>query len=74
MDIGMTSVDPQGFIPLKIHWFHILLTLVGGDILIRATCEQLSEIRREVPYSFRAVLKSAGFVQIGSKRFAEGTA
>src|SRR5467141_2389250 len=27
----MTSVDPQKFIPLKTHWFHILLSLAGGE-------------------------------------------
>jgi DNA-binding PadR family transcriptional regulator len=27
----MTKVDPQKFIPLKTHWFHILLSLTGGD-------------------------------------------
>jgi DNA-binding PadR family transcriptional regulator len=27
----MTRVDPQKFIPLKIHWFHILLSLAGGE-------------------------------------------
>jgi len=70
----MANVDPQGYIPLKIHWFHIVLSLAGGDIVIRATCEYLSEIRRESLFAFRAALKSAGFAQISSKRFAEGTA
>ena len=27
----MTRVDPQKFIPLKAHWFHIMLSLVGGE-------------------------------------------
>lgn len=27
----MTDVDPQGFIPLKTHWFHIMLALAGGE-------------------------------------------
>jgi DNA-binding PadR family transcriptional regulator len=27
----MTRVDPQAFIPLKTHWFHILLSLAGGE-------------------------------------------
>jgi DNA-binding PadR family transcriptional regulator len=27
----MTEIDPQRFIPLKTHWFHILLSLAGGE-------------------------------------------
>ena len=27
----MTRVDPQKFIPLKAHWFHILLSLAGEE-------------------------------------------
>src|ERR1700737_1446990 len=27
----MTKVDPQSFIPLKTHWFHIMLSLAGGE-------------------------------------------
>jgi DNA-binding PadR family transcriptional regulator len=27
----MTRVDPQRFIPLKIQWFHIMLSLAGGE-------------------------------------------
>jgi DNA-binding PadR family transcriptional regulator len=27
----MTRVDPQKFIPLKAHWFHIMLSLAGGE-------------------------------------------
>jgi len=27
----MPSVDPQKFIPLKTHWFHIMLSLAGGE-------------------------------------------
>ena len=27
----MTDVDPQRFIPLKTHWFHIMLALAGGE-------------------------------------------
>src|SRR5258706_16317624 len=27
----MTRVDPQKFIPLKTHWFHIMLPLAGGE-------------------------------------------
>src|SRR5580692_7059976 len=27
----MTGVDPQIFIPLKPQWFHIMLTLAGGE-------------------------------------------
>jgi DNA-binding PadR family transcriptional regulator len=27
----MTKIDPQKFIPLKIHWFHIMLSLAGGE-------------------------------------------
>src|SRR5271170_6389738 len=27
----MTRVDPQKFIPLKSHWFHIMLSLAGGE-------------------------------------------
>jgi DNA-binding PadR family transcriptional regulator len=27
----MTRVDPQKFIPLKTHWFHILLSLADGE-------------------------------------------
>src|ERR1700730_9946177 len=27
----MTRVDPQKFIPLKTHWFHIMLSLAGGE-------------------------------------------
>jgi len=27
----MTRVNPQKFIPLKTHWFHIMLSLAGGD-------------------------------------------
>jgi DNA-binding PadR family transcriptional regulator len=26
----MTRVDPQKFIPLKTHWFHIMLSLASG--------------------------------------------
>ena len=27
----MPRVDPQKFIPLKTHWFHIMLSLAGGE-------------------------------------------
>jgi len=27
----MTDPDPQKFIPLKTHWFHIMLSLAGGE-------------------------------------------
>ena len=27
----MTEADPQEFIPLKTHWFHIMLSLAGGE-------------------------------------------
>jgi DNA-binding PadR family transcriptional regulator len=27
----MARVNPQKFIPLKTHWFHILLSLAGGE-------------------------------------------
>jgi len=27
----MNRVDPQKFIPLKTHWFHIMLSLAGGE-------------------------------------------
>ena len=27
----MTDLDPQSFIPLKTHWFHIMLSLAGGE-------------------------------------------
>src|SRR6202166_1121987 len=27
----MSKTDPQGFIPLKTDWFHIMLSLAGGE-------------------------------------------
>jgi DNA-binding PadR family transcriptional regulator len=27
----MTEIDPQEFLPLKDHWFHIMLTLAGRE-------------------------------------------
>jgi DNA-binding PadR family transcriptional regulator len=27
----MTEVDSQNFLPLKTHWFHIMLSLAGGE-------------------------------------------
>ena len=27
----MTEIDPQSFLPLKPHWFHIMFTLAGGE-------------------------------------------
>lgn len=27
----MTGTDPKSFIPLKPHWFHILVSLAGGE-------------------------------------------
>ncbi|HEV2732985.1 MAG TPA: helix-turn-helix transcriptional regulator [Terriglobales bacterium] len=27
----MAEADPKRFIPLKTHWFHILLSLAGGE-------------------------------------------
>jgi DNA-binding PadR family transcriptional regulator len=27
----MTEIDPQEFLPLKTHWFHIMLTLACGE-------------------------------------------
>jgi DNA-binding PadR family transcriptional regulator len=27
----MTEIDPQRFIPLKTNWFHIMLSLAGGE-------------------------------------------
>jgi DNA-binding PadR family transcriptional regulator len=27
----MTATDSQKFIPLKTHWFHIMLSLAGGE-------------------------------------------
>ena len=29
--MDMTEIDPQTFIPLKAHWFHIMLSLAGGE-------------------------------------------
>jgi len=28
----MTELDPQRFIPLKTNWFHIMLSLAGGEL------------------------------------------
>lgn len=30
--MDMTEIDLQGFIPLKTQWFHILLSLAGGEL------------------------------------------
>ena len=27
----MIEIDPQKFIPLKTHWFHIMVSLAGGE-------------------------------------------
>jgi len=27
----MTEIDPQEFLPLKTHWFHVMLSLAGGE-------------------------------------------
>lgn len=27
----MTKMDPQSFLPLKTQWFHIILSLAGGE-------------------------------------------
>lgn len=27
----MTEIDPQRFVPLKMQWFHIMLTLASGE-------------------------------------------
>ena len=27
----MTEIDAQRFIPLRMHWFHIMLSLAGGE-------------------------------------------
>jgi DNA-binding PadR family transcriptional regulator len=27
----MSEMDPNKFVPLKIHWFHIMLSLAGGE-------------------------------------------
>ena len=27
----MTEIDPNKFVPLKVHWFHIMLSLAGGE-------------------------------------------
>jgi DNA-binding PadR family transcriptional regulator len=27
----MAEIDPKAFIPLKTHWFHIMLSLAGGE-------------------------------------------
>lgn len=27
----MAAIDAQGFLPLKTHWFHIMLSLAGGE-------------------------------------------
>jgi DNA-binding PadR family transcriptional regulator len=27
----MSEIDPQAFLPLKSHWFHIMLSLAGGE-------------------------------------------
>src|SRR6516165_6969434 len=29
--MGVTEIDVQRLIPLKIHWFHIMLALAGGE-------------------------------------------
>jgi DNA-binding PadR family transcriptional regulator len=29
--MDMTETNPQEFLPLKTHWFHILLSLAGGE-------------------------------------------
>src|SRR6266852_2980532 len=29
--MAMTETDPQAFLPLKPQWFHILLSLAGGE-------------------------------------------
>ena len=28
----MSKIDPQRFLPLKAHWFHIMLALAGGEL------------------------------------------
>jgi DNA-binding PadR family transcriptional regulator len=27
----MTEIDPQSFLPLKTQWFHVMLSLAGGE-------------------------------------------
>jgi DNA-binding PadR family transcriptional regulator len=27
----MTEINPRDFLPLKTHWFHIMLSLAGGE-------------------------------------------
>jgi DNA-binding PadR family transcriptional regulator len=27
----VTEIDPNKFVPLKVHWFHIMLSLAGGE-------------------------------------------
>lgn len=29
--MNMTETKPQSFLPLKSHWFHIMLSLAGGE-------------------------------------------
>ncbi|HEY4766584.1 MAG TPA: hypothetical protein VIH75_23130, partial [Candidatus Sulfotelmatobacter sp.] len=29
--MSMTDFDPQAFLPLKAQWFHIMLSLAGGE-------------------------------------------
>ena len=29
--MDMTEINPQYFLPLKSHWFHIMLSLAGGE-------------------------------------------
>jgi DNA-binding PadR family transcriptional regulator len=29
--MGMNNTDPKDFIPLRVHWFHIMLCLAGGE-------------------------------------------
>jgi DNA-binding PadR family transcriptional regulator len=31
IDINVTEINPQQFIPLKNQWFHIMLSLAGGE-------------------------------------------
>jgi DNA-binding PadR family transcriptional regulator len=31
IDINVTEINPQEFIPLKNQWFHIMLSLAGGE-------------------------------------------
>ena len=71
----MTKIDPHAFLPLKPNWFHILLSLAGGEQhgygIMQDVLEQTTGRVRLWPATLYGAIKrliEAGLIEESSER------